>query len=277
MDVVSLFMGVPDVIWSGVIASLLTLGGVYLSNRGNNTRLRTQLEHDRNLKATERIFSVRKEVYLEGMESMANAINHLAELQPPTDKPQESHIRRFLLLCAKIQLIAEPATNALVNDLAAMYNAFNLKFSGKKIPLKAAELRRELGKKKKESLYAERERLNSEIWRLEAANNDEVLLNSHREAQMRILQSIEDFTQQLLDDELAVSIEYSKFLKSMLPDIRLIAKAQAEVIIAIRSDIGLKSDRKLLDIQAGKQMAFVEDAISRIDAFMEQLENGEPK
>lgn len=61
--VVSYVAEVPDVVWSGVIASVITLSGVLLSNHSNTVRLEKQLAHDAEQKEKERLASLRKDVY----------------------------------------------------------------------------------------------------------------------------------------------------------------------------------------------------------------------
>lgn len=59
-----LIKSVPDVIWAGLLALFLTLGGVLLSNRGYKQRLRMQPDHDAAEKAKERTAILRRKTYL---------------------------------------------------------------------------------------------------------------------------------------------------------------------------------------------------------------------
>ena len=58
----SLIATVPAVVWSGVIAAVLTLSGVFSSNWSNTYHLKLQLEHDSNEKAKERKATLRRDV-----------------------------------------------------------------------------------------------------------------------------------------------------------------------------------------------------------------------
>lgn len=69
---------VPDVIWSGLLASFLTLGGVLLSNRGYTQRLRLQLDHDAAEKTKERTAILRRETYLRAAEELVRVNAYLA-------------------------------------------------------------------------------------------------------------------------------------------------------------------------------------------------------
>jgi len=59
-----LIKSVPDVIWAGLLALFLTLGGVLLSNRGYTQRLRMQPDHDAAEQAKERTTILRRKTYL---------------------------------------------------------------------------------------------------------------------------------------------------------------------------------------------------------------------
>jgi len=78
--IICLLKNIPDVIWSAVIASLLTLSGVLLTSFGNTKRLKSQLLHDSQQRDKERDLSLRKQVYLDTMEAIANAQNILLSL-----------------------------------------------------------------------------------------------------------------------------------------------------------------------------------------------------
>ena len=56
----SFLSSIPAVVWSGLIASFLTLGGVLISNRSNTNRLLLQLQHDATEKTKERTAALRR-------------------------------------------------------------------------------------------------------------------------------------------------------------------------------------------------------------------------
>ena len=114
---------VPDVIWSGVIASILTLSGVLISNRSNTNRLKIQLQHDANEKAKERTAALRHEVYLRTVEELVKANSHLVSL-PTLDLSKTNFgdgLQGFFSSAARLQLVAEPRTSLLVNQLVVEY------------------------------------------------------------------------------------------------------------------------------------------------------------
>ena len=74
------FNGVPAIVWSGLLGASLALGGVLISNSGNNRRLKVQLQHDAIEKNKDRVTNMRREVYLKAVEDMTVASQHLGNL-----------------------------------------------------------------------------------------------------------------------------------------------------------------------------------------------------
>lgn len=124
----SWFRSVPDVIWSGVIASLLTLGGVLLTNRGNSKRLNDQLTHDASEKAKERIFQTRRDVYLKATEELVKANAYMAAI--PTMDATKTNVsdglNELLSSLSKVQLIAETEASKATTKLMSAYGSMFL-------------------------------------------------------------------------------------------------------------------------------------------------------
>jgi len=117
IDLIAFLKSIPDVIWSGLIASMLTLGGVLISNGSNTNRLKLQLQHDANEKTKERTATLRREVYLRAAEELVKANAHLATL-PQLDLSKTNlgdGLQGFFSATARLQLIAEPKTALLVS------------------------------------------------------------------------------------------------------------------------------------------------------------------
>lgn len=105
------FLGsIPDVVWSGIIASLLTFIGVMLSNGSNTKRLRIQLDHDAKEKAKERTSVLRRDVYLKTIEELNRVNMKLVELAQAdfVNSNPTNDLQDFYAAASKLQLIAEP-------------------------------------------------------------------------------------------------------------------------------------------------------------------------
>ena len=123
MQVLSYLSKIPDVVWSGLLASALTLAGVMLSNRSNTKRLIKQLSHDSEEKEKDRINSLRRDVYLKAAEEMAKVSSYFGKI--PQLDPAKTNIADgltdFFAAAAKLQLVAQPEASRLAGELVTRY------------------------------------------------------------------------------------------------------------------------------------------------------------
>jgi len=121
VPVIDFLRSISDVIWSGIIASCLTLGGVLISNRSNTVRLRIQLDHESVEKSKERIVSVRREIYLKATDESHKMLRYFINLPAAdfTDANPSEALHGFQSTLSKLKLIAEPTTISLVTSLDA--------------------------------------------------------------------------------------------------------------------------------------------------------------
>ena len=103
---VPVFSLVPDVIWSAIIASGLTFLGVTLSNRANRKCLLMQLNHAAQQKDKERELQIRKEVYMEAAEAIAEAIKDIQLLPNRIIRTDNLEIcNKLLPALAKVHMV----------------------------------------------------------------------------------------------------------------------------------------------------------------------------
>ena len=122
-DLICFLQSIPDVIWSGLIASVLTLSGVLISNWSNTSRLKLQLQHDADQKTTERTATLRRDVYLSAAEELTKAntyLGSLAQIDLAKTNPAEG-MQGFFGAAAKLQLVAEPKTALLVKFINTVF------------------------------------------------------------------------------------------------------------------------------------------------------------
>lgn len=77
------FLAIPDVVWSGIVGSLITIAGVLVTNRGLSARHREQLRHTANESAKAREMDLRKEVYIPAIEAALMASGAIGTLSNP--------------------------------------------------------------------------------------------------------------------------------------------------------------------------------------------------
>ena len=137
MSICNLLSDIPDVVWSGITASLLTLSGVMLSNRDNTKRLQLQLQHDSDEKAKQRKADLRKDVYLHAAEEVVKANTYLSTIQKAdlTKSNGAEGLQGFFSAAAKLQIICEVKTSLLVGELVGAYGALLFKLLLKARPI----------------------------------------------------------------------------------------------------------------------------------------------
>ena len=79
-SVLTWLSSIPDVIWAAIVASGLTFLGVNISNSSNRKYLLIQLEHASKQQDKEREQRVRKQVYMEAAEAIAESIKDITLL-----------------------------------------------------------------------------------------------------------------------------------------------------------------------------------------------------
>lgn len=258
---------VPEVIWSGVIASGLTVGGVLISNRSNTKRLRLQLQHDSAEKARERHATLRREVYLKAVEELTKVGGFLVSL-PQKDPAKENlgeGIQSFAVAAAKLQLVAEPKTADLARELSAAYGVLNLKLLGKVVPLQ--KFRTNIA-------------ILDDLWKQTQGQVDRVLadmvkFNESRETDVgrwqALQRSFDGFSSQAAqhaEDRAkawsAFNAANIEFFKQLLPDLRSIAYMQIPLLVEIRRELGLATDLNAVREQMEKQFSLMSEALSGI-------------
>ena len=84
---------VPNVIWSAIIASCLTLIGVFLTNRGNERRQIKLLEHESNKFNSQQKIALKKEVFLDAAKSFADVLSVIPNLMSLDTKQEDIDLK----------------------------------------------------------------------------------------------------------------------------------------------------------------------------------------
>ena len=118
---------IPASFWGVVVGSFFSIGGVALTNRASDRRLRAQFEHERKLKTKDREMALRKEVYLAAAEAIAaglNAIVRFANLDLSNDQITAPYVEKAPAI-SKIHVIAQAETvKALSNFTGPLDSLF---------------------------------------------------------------------------------------------------------------------------------------------------------
>ncbi|VAW98836.1 hypothetical protein MNBD_GAMMA23-791 [hydrothermal vent metagenome] len=111
-NLIGWLISIPNVVYAAVIASLLTLGGVFFTNRSAHKRLITQLSLEAGERKKEREIELRKEVYLKAAEEMSHAQQFLGALSNGniSDMDMSSKLEGFFSATSKMHIVGTDET-----------------------------------------------------------------------------------------------------------------------------------------------------------------------
>ena len=273
-QLLDLIRAVPDVIWSGVIASVLTLSGVLISNRSNTTRLRIQLQHDADQKTRERTATLRREVYLKAVEELTKANSYLAGLPQadPTKTNLAEGLQGFFAAAAKLQLVAEPKTALLVNGLVARYGELLLRLMGRAMPLH--DVRSDISIH--DTLYNRAQEQVTRVFGEMVKFNESAQANDQAFGALR--RSFDSFQAQASThaaDRAQAWESFNRlnveFCRQLLTDLRDVGEEQIPVLVEIRRDLGLTTELEAYREQMEGQWLRMS---SQLDALLQKLQDG---
>jgi hypothetical protein len=260
-QIIEFMKTVPDVIWSGIVASAITLFGVMLSNKSNTIRLKLQLDHDANEKSIDRISNLRREVYLKAYEDIEVTNLHIGNL-PSRDLASlniMSELQAITGSIARLKLVAESKTSILAGDFGVELGALFLKLLPLLTVVHAARVDIEINNSLYESSSAEVSRVVRGMNKLnEEGRQDEVAFQS--------LQSSYEFNssqaRQYADARAvayeALNVGLCEYSTMLFPEMRELSKVQLKVMVAIRGDLGIACDVADLQRQLERQWAVME-------------------
>lgn len=273
MNIFQLVQSVPDVIWSGVIASVLTLSGVLISNRSNTTRLKTQLAHDREEKMKERTLSLRREVYLKAAEELVKLNAYLGSLpqQDLTKGNLGDGLIGFQTVSARLQLVAEPRTSFLAMRLSGSYAELFFELMPHIMILGRAKSDIQIA----EDFYT---KANNESQRILSAMTQQIETGKHDQQAFDGLQRSFQFSQeQLVKFETKRSAAWAlfnraniDFARNLYSRIREIAPHQINLMVEIRRDLSLTGDLSEVKEEMQKQY---DRLAERLAQFIQSIES----
>ena len=258
IDIVKL---VPDVIWSAMVASAITLFGVMLSDKNNTTRLKLQLNHDASEKSKEKISNLRREVYLKAVEDIEITNVHIGSLasRDLTNSNLTPELQAITASIAKLRLVAEPETSKLAGELSSEFGVLFFKLLPRLTAVHNARADIEINNLLHESSSAEASRAIQQMNKFhEEGRQDENIFQA--------LQSSYEFNssqaQQYADERAlaydALLVGMREFDKFLLPEMKELSKLQLKVMMAIRKDLGIACDAADLQRQLERHWAVME-------------------
>lgn len=273
MCIAQMFHSIPDVIWSGIIASFLTLSGVLISNRSNTTRLKTQLTHDREEKVKERTLSLRRDVYLKATEELVKMNAFLASLpqQDMTKGNLGEGFVGFQTASARLQLVAEPRTTLLAMRLSATYGELFFDLVQHLMILGKAKADIQIA----DDLYT---KANNEAQRILSAMTQHNETGKTDRQAFEVLQRNFSFSQEQASnfaaDRSAGWVAFNQgniaFMRHLFSRIRDIAPQQMKLLMEIRRDLSLNGDLSEVESEMQKQLDRMTEKLSQ---FLQSMES----
>jgi hypothetical protein len=149
--IASFLKSVPNVVWSGIVGSFITVVGVLATNFGLSRRHREQLahtadesarkrSHDASESALERKMKLRRDVFIPAIEAVYFATSALATLADPTI-PRSMTQGKFVDavgLISKVNAVASAETVAVAGALLNHLMTMNLELAFKRGPIELA-------------------------------------------------------------------------------------------------------------------------------------------
>ena len=263
---------VPDVVWSGVIASVLTLSGVLLSNWSNTNRLKAQLKHDSDEKVRERLGTLRREVYLIAAEESVKANAYLSSL-PQADFTKINPglgMQNFFAAAAKIQLICESKTSVQVSELVSEYGVLLLKTMAKVLPIQSLQTQIAIRDEHYGKAQAEISRILAAMTQFnETAKSDATVFTALKSSVEFQQQQASKFASERQDLYKERNRLHLTFVKELFVDMKVIAERQMEVMVELRRELDAGGDidtfRQRMNIQWRKMN-------TQLDVFLKELE-----
>ena len=273
MCIAQFFQNVPDVIWSGIIASVLTLSGVLISNRSNTTRLTLQLTHDREEKAKERTSGMRREVYLKATEELVKLNAFLGSLlqQDITKSNLGEGFVGFQSASARLQLVAEPKTTLLAMRLSSAYGELFIELMQHLMVLGKAKSDIQIA----DDLYI---KANNEVQRVLSAMSQQNETGKPDQQVFDALQRSFAFGQEQTSKYSAARSEgwesfkmgNGAFVRHLLSRLRDIAPQQMKLMVEIRRDLALLGDLSEVEAEMHKQLVRMEE---KLNQFLQSVES----
>ena len=137
--ILALLDKIPATFWGVIIGSIISLGGVYLTNRASDKRLTKQFTHEREQKTKDREMELRKEIFLAAADAISVGLNSVARfsnLDISNDKVTGTFVKKLPAI-AKVHVIATMDTIKALTNFTGELNAIYFRLFAKRFQLMA--------------------------------------------------------------------------------------------------------------------------------------------
>lgn len=263
---------IPDVIWSGVIAALIALTGVWLSNVSNNSRLNLQLRHDADEKSKERIYSLRSSVYLIVAEYIETTNIHLSTLsgRDLTRLDMSMELQAIGGAMAKLKLVAGAETSKIATELSNAFGSVFLKLLTCLAPVQEEKTQIEIHDKLYREATDEAKRIQHEIDKIVQNGDIDYLKYQALDSALKFkLEQSSDYAGIRSEAYKKHNVKLQEFNSHLMLEMKGVTEIQLRLMISARNDLGLASDlkelRRQLELQWSVMQAAYTDSIAKLN------------
>lgn len=257
------FASIPDVVWAAIVASGLTFFGVTLSNRANRKSLLLQLNHAAQEKDKENELQIRKDVYMEAAEAIAESIKDIQLL------PNRIIYTDNLEICNK--LLQALAKVHMVGSLDTVKHTIQFmgKFNQSTIPLipeihKFAVLKQEIASLVRDSEIKVNfmKEINKDFQQRDSNSKQNIL-----DIYTKQIDDTEKENEAICDEIKSKETEqknlHTKLLSLCLEAGMYLQKESLNVILSIRKELNLEMDSE-------KYLSCMEEMFKKYEGFFNQ-------
>lgn len=260
---------IPNVVWSGLLASLITLSGVMISNASNTNRLLKQLTHDAEQKERDRLNGLRRDVYLKAAEEAVKVGGHFGKI--PTIDPSTTNLgdvlSDFLSASTKLQLVSQPETARVAGELTTRYGEIFFMLLEKASPIHSLNTQIRITGDFYNKNQSEVDRIFSEIKKINESSNHDAEKIAALERSLKQSQEAADYF--LKEREIAFeshSKAMDSYMATLMEQTQSTLSIQNELMICIRKEFNLSMDKDA-------SRAVSEKNFKRVSAAMQKMIN----
>lgn len=272
MQLSTYFLSIPDVVWSGLLASALTLAGVMLSNRSNTKRLLKQLTHDSEEKSKERINELRKDVYLKIVEELPRVgsfLGSIPQLDPTKEKVGDG-LAEFFAVAAKLQLVSQHETSKLAGELVSRYGEILMNLLGRAAPIHSLSSKIQIASDFYERNQTEINRIVAEMTQLnESGESDPVRFSALQRSFEIAKKAADHFAESRSKSYEERAKLWKAYNVTLFEEMRSVGKIQMQLVVSIRSEFSLETNMDEFETLMKDNFERIDQAMKK---FMDQLE-----
>jgi hypothetical protein len=266
---------VPDVFWAALIAAALALWGVKVANRDNARHFMRQLRHDKDEKAAQRLADLRRDVYLHAIDQFVHASSYLSSL-PTADLNKADAaqpLQGFFAAAAKLQMVSEAKTSALVSDLIGTFSALHFKLIGAAQPIQQVLSEIDFYTTLCEGALAEQKRALTAIDQF-APSGDAPGDEARRRALDLALDTQTKFLRDHSETRQALHVErhalHGEFVKSLMLGLQAINTKMQPIMVAIRRELNIDNQIDVYADAVSEQQDRVAGAVAELMAQLDE-------